>query len=144
MAPLPGGKVNLTCEVVVMSFKSLLAVLAASSLALFATALIAPAEAMGPVGPSAASKAENSLVQTVGHRRHYRSRAYYYPRHRHRHRYYAYGPSYYSYGPSYYYGGPYYRPYYGSYYGGYPYYGRRFYGGGFGFYGPRFGLRIGW
>jgi hypothetical protein len=122
-----------------MRLKSILAILAAAGLALLATALIAPAEAMGPLGPSAKSKTDSSLVETVRHRRWYRSRAYYYPRYRPYYR-----PYYYSYGPSYYYGAPYYRPYYGAYYGGYPYYGPRYYGGGFGFYGPRVGIRIGW
>ena len=125
-----------------MRFKSALAAVAAAGTVLLAMAAFAPAEAMGPVGPSASKQADHSLVQTVGHRRYYRRGYAYYPRYRPR--YYGYGPSYYSYGPSYYYGGPYYRPYYGAYYGGYPYYGRRFYGGGFGFYGPRVGIRIGW
>jgi hypothetical protein len=129
-----------------MRFKSALAVLAAAGTALLVLGAFEPAVAMGPVGPSAANKADVSLVQTVGHRRYYRRGYYggYYPRYR---PYYAYGPSYYSYGPSYYYGGPYYRPYYGAYYGGYggyPYYGPRYYGGGFSFYGPRVGIRIGW
>jgi hypothetical protein len=89
-----------------------------------------PANAVGPVGPSASSKAENNLVEKI-HRRWYRGYRVYYPRHRYRTYYHSY------YRPYYY--GPYYRydyPYYGA------YYGPRFYGYR-GYHRPRFGLSIG-
>jgi hypothetical protein len=117
-----------------MRFKLLLTAAVAAGAAYFATALWTPAGAMGPVGLSAAGKADTSLVEKV-HRRHWRRGYAYYPRYRYRYRY---RPYYYSYYEPYYYA-PYYRPYYYPYYRSY--YGPRFYG--YGVYGPRFGLRIG-
>lgn len=114
-----------------MRSKFVTAALTAVGVVLLASALWTPANAMGPVGPTATNKAENSLVEKV-HRRWRRGYYAYYPRYRYRPRYYS------SYQPYYY--APYYRtydyPYYGAYYGP-RYYGYR------GFYGPRFGLRIG-
>lgn len=131
-----------------MRFKPALTALVTVSAAYFATALWTPASAMGPVGPTAAAKTDNSLVENVRrrvYRRYYRGRDYY-PRAR----WYGYRsrPSYYSYyQPDYYYAPRYYQPYYypsyGSYYGGPRFYGYGSYGyGGYG-YRPRFGLRIG-
>jgi len=114
-----------------MRLKSALALITAIAAVGFAAALWTPAKAMGPVGPSAANKAENSIVEQVRRwrRGYYRSYGYY-PRYRYRYRPYYYS-GYYPY---------YYRPYRPYYYGGY-YGGPRLYGWG---WGPRFGLRIGW
>jgi hypothetical protein len=112
-----------------MRFKFALAALTAVG-AIIVIAAWNPANAMGPVGPSASNKAENSLVEKV-HRRWRRGHYAYYPRYRYR--------PYYSYYRPYYYA-PYYRSYGYPYYGAY--YGPRYYGYG-GFYRPRFGLRIG-
>ena len=119
-----------------MRFKSILAVLTAIGVVALASALWSPANAMGPVGPSAGSKVDNSLVEKVHRRwrRGYYGYRGYYPRYGYR--YQPYYGSYYGYGGYPYYYRPY-RPYYGG------WYGPRVYGWG-GFYGPRFGLRIGW
>ncbi len=121
-----------------MRFKLLLTAAVAVGAAYFAAALWAPAHAMGPVGPQAASKANVSLVEKV-HRRRWRRGYAYYPRqrwygYRYRPQYYSYYEPYY-YAPRGYYYGPYYNPYYRS------YYGPRVYG--YGFYRPRFGVSIG-
>jgi hypothetical protein len=113
-----------------MRLKLALAALMAVGVVFLASALWSPVGAMGPVGPSAANKAENTLVEKV-HRRWRRGYYAYYPRHRYR-------PYYYSYARPYYYA-PYYRAYDYPYYGAY--YGPRFYG--YGFRRPRFGISIG-
>lgn len=125
-----------------MRTKTALAAVTAIGAAMIVFAYLAPAGAMGPVGPAASSKADNNTLVEKVHRRWRRGYAYY-PRARwygYRYRPYYYSGYYepYYYAPRYY--RPYYRPYYSGYYGyGYP----RYYGGGVGIYGPRFGLRIG-
>ncbi|WP_295559290.1 hypothetical protein [uncultured Hyphomicrobium sp.] len=120
-----------------MRFRPTLAALAGIGTAFTIAVLSAPASAMGPVGPSAASKADNGIVEKVHRRwdrRRYRRHGYY-PQAR----WYRTRPYYYSYDDPYYAAPYYYRPYYYPYYGNY--YGPRYYG--YGFYRPRFGVRIG-
>src|SRR5262249_18348573 len=92
-----------------------LAALAAAGTLRLASATVTPANAMGPLGPSASQKSDASLVQTVG-RRYYR-RSYYYSGY-YRPYYRPYYQPYYSsyYVPDYYYYRPYRPYYYGAYY----------------------------
>lgn len=120
--------------------RTALAAVTAIGAAIVISAFLTPAGAVGPVGPAASSKADNSIVEKV-HRRWRRGYAYY-PRARwYGYRYQPYYSGYYE--PYYYAPRRYYRPYYNPYYSGYYGYGRPYYGGGVRIYGPRFGLRIG-